>query len=48
MLCQPNSCRYRRDGQFIVADEGHLSGFGSDLAVDLYFPFLNRRAPGQQ
>jgi peptidoglycan/LPS O-acetylase OafA/YrhL len=43
IMCDPPLCRFRRNGQFIVADEGHLSAFGSDMAVAAYFPFVSRQ-----
>ncbi|HKT75075.1 MAG TPA: acyltransferase family protein [Steroidobacteraceae bacterium] len=42
-LCESDSCRYRRDGNFLVVDDGHLSSFGSGLAVAAYFPFMYGR-----
>ena len=39
-LCQLSACPYRRDGQFIFWDEGHLSAYGSSLAVETYFPYV--------
>lgn len=42
-LCRPSGCNYRQDGQFLVADIGHLSAYGSRLAVASYFPFFSNR-----
>ncbi|MFC5499629.1 acyltransferase family protein [Caenimonas terrae] len=41
-LCHAQDCDFRRDGQYLVADIGHLSSFGSKLAVATYFPFVSR------
>jgi peptidoglycan/LPS O-acetylase OafA/YrhL len=40
-LCELPACPYRRDGEFMLWDEGHFSAFGSSLAVDTYFPYLD-------
>jgi peptidoglycan/LPS O-acetylase OafA/YrhL len=41
-MCEPHECDYRKDGQFLVIDAGHLSAYGSGLAVKSYFPFVTR------
>ncbi|ODU50476.1 MAG: hypothetical protein ABS92_02925 [Thiobacillus sp. SCN 63-374] len=43
-LCRPNGCDYRQNGQYLVADAGHLSAYGSKLAVASYFPFFTSRS----
>ena len=40
-MCKLRACQYRRDGEFMLWDEGHLSAYGSSLAVDTYFPYLD-------
>jgi hypothetical protein len=42
-LCDQNGCPYRQDGQFLMADFGHFSLYGSKLAVGKYFPFFEGR-----
>jgi hypothetical protein len=42
-LCRGSSCPYEEDGRLLFLDDGHLSAAGSLLAVDSYFPLLNRR-----
>jgi peptidoglycan/LPS O-acetylase OafA/YrhL len=42
--CELPSCPYRRDGEFIHCDDGHLSVFGSSSAVASYFPFIDDKA----
>jgi peptidoglycan/LPS O-acetylase OafA/YrhL len=39
--CELPACPYRRDGEFIHSDDGHLSIFGSMTAVARYFPFVD-------
>ncbi len=39
--CELPACPYRRDGEFIHCDDGHLSVFGSSAAVATYFPFVD-------
>jgi peptidoglycan/LPS O-acetylase OafA/YrhL len=36
------SCQYRDHGTFMMWDEGHFSAYGSELAVDKYFPYVMR------
>jgi peptidoglycan/LPS O-acetylase OafA/YrhL len=40
-MCELPACQYRRDGEFLLWDEGHLSAYGSSLGVDTYFPYLD-------
>jgi hypothetical protein len=39
--CQLPSCPYRREGQFMLFDEGHLSTYGSSFAIETYFPYVD-------
>jgi peptidoglycan/LPS O-acetylase OafA/YrhL len=41
-LCTSGDCFYRKSGKFIVIDSGHYSSFGSDLAVESYFPLFSK------
>jgi hypothetical protein len=37
-------CTYLRQGRFVYLDyKGHFSDYGSDLAVQAYFPLVRRR-----
>jgi len=45
--CELPTCPYRRDGEFIHCDDGHLSVFGSSAAVASYFPYTDGAALGQ-
>jgi len=43
-LCPDRVCTYLRQGRFVYLDyKGHFSDYGSDLAVQAYFPLLRRR-----
>ena len=42
-LCNPTECVYREHGQYLMADQGHFSVFGSKVAVSRYFPFFSGR-----
>ena len=33
LLCQNRACLYRKDGQYLVADSGHLTRYGSTMVV---------------
>jgi peptidoglycan/LPS O-acetylase OafA/YrhL len=42
-LCRLPSCPYRREGTFMMSDEGHFSLYGSKLVVASYFPYFERK-----
>jgi hypothetical protein len=43
-VCHLPHCPYRSDGQFLFFDDGHLTVYGSELAVARYLPFVEERA----
>ncbi|MEY2936597.1 MAG: hypothetical protein RL033_7346 [Pseudomonadota bacterium] len=42
-FCHLPSCQYRDHGKFMIWDEGHFSTYGSELAVEKYFPYVAHR-----
>ena len=41
-LCSAGQCTYRQYGQYEYSDDGHLTEYGSKLAVSAYFPLIER------
>ncbi len=39
--CRLPHCPYRSNGKFLFFDDGHLTAYGSQLAVARYFPFVD-------
>ena len=44
VLCGPTDCKYLRNGHYVIWDFGHLSAFGSWLAVANYFPYMSKES----
>lgn len=42
-FCKLPSCQYREQGKFMIWDEGHFSAYGSEVAVEKYFPYVAQR-----